>query len=87
METTSCKYVIIHNNYTTNEKSTSLMVPFHKTDNSMHVTKVHTMNKKSQMVRDSLFSVGHIIVRTITDPEQIYMHFLLHTCNVCSMFL
>ena len=83
MEITSCKYVIIHNT-TTNEKSTSLMVPFHKTDNSMHVTKVHTMNKKSQMVRDSLFSVGHII---ITDPEQIYMHFLLHTCNVCSIML
>ena len=41
------------------------MVPFHKADHSMHVTKLHTMNKKSANGPGLPFlTVGHIIVRT-----------------------
>ena len=58
-----------------NEKSTSSMVPFHKTDHSMHVTKVYYEQEIPNGPGLSFLTVSHIIVRTITDPEQIYMYF------------
>ena len=67
-----------------NEKLTSLIVPFYKADHSMHVTKVHIMNKKSANGPGLPFlTVGHIIDRTNTDPEQIYMRF----CCILVMFV